>query len=106
MVTALASEVNITDDKGKGKFKKTPLGGGSMLLQDTSEKRKLKASLYSFHQFIHEQDDRDDDEESEENEDDDDDEMVDSDDDEKLQEENARRKSKGKISKKKAKQKP
>ena len=116
MVNKMHGEVDKKEKRGRGRrafaFKK--LAGGSMLLEDTDERKKLKNAMYPFKKFISvkvDEDDDDEDDESDDEEDGNDDEMDESDevdDDDDFDARNERRKQQGKIAKKqrKAQRKP
>ena len=118
MVNKMHGEVDKKEKRGRGRrafafaFKK--LAGGSMLLEDADERKKLKNAMYPFKKFISvkvDEDDDDEDDESDDEEDGNDDAMDDSDevdDDDDLDARNERRRQQGKIAKKqrKAQRKP
>ena len=97
-----------SSSRSKPKYGK--LGGGSMLLEDPDERRKLKSVMYAFDELVPtdvdedsggESDDDDNDEDDDGSDMDDDSDNDDDDDDDDHQQRNERRKSKGKIAKKK-----
>jgi len=107
MVDKMHGEVSKKHSRRTGArraFAPKKLAGGSMLLEDADERKKLKDAMYPFTKFIHvkvDEDDDDEDDESDDNENDDDDAMDDVDeDDDDLDERNERRRRQGKIAKK------
>ena len=118
MVDKLQGEVK-TKSRPQGRSSMTrpkygKLGGGSMLLEDSEERKQLKSVMYPFEELVPTDVDEDDESDDDENDDDDNDDdgsdMDESDadddnDDDDHQSRNERRKSKGKIAKKKKKKK-
>ena len=107
MVNKMHGEVNKKHNRRTGArraFASKKLAGGSMLLEDADERKKLKDAMYPFTKFIHvkvDEDDDEEDDESDDNENDDDEAMDDvDDDDDDLDERNERRRRQGKIAKK------
>ena len=118
MIDNLHGEVKTkkqSSSSSRSKPKYGKLGGGSMLLEDSDERRKLKSVMYAFDELVptdvdensgdedDDDDSDDDDDKSEMDDDSDDDDDDNDDDDDDHQQRNERRKSKGKIAKKKKK---
>ena len=111
MVTKMHGEIKeagAAPSRRRRQFKHRKLAGGSMLLEDKDERKKLKDAMYPFEKFVSEKvDEEDDDDEDESHDDDDndddgDDDDMDEDDDDNddLDRRNERRHQKGKIKKK------